>query len=146
MYVIIMTYCMMFHLIRFYKNCFAFHSQACSRSMYISGLSVSITTTPPSPPFQAATWIRFACQSTGFLVTYNWTVYCVHNQPPNQPMIVAHFTDNTNLGEISLSLRSTAKSCADTVVCTTRDFSGNTGQATWTLGTVTGMNEIYSCC
>lgn len=103
-----------------------------------AGLTVSITTDPPSPPFQAATWINFACQSTGLLVKYNWTVYCAYNQPPGQPRFVDRFTDNTDLGEISLRLRSTAPSCADTVVCTTRDLFGNTGEAIWTLGTVTG--------
>ena len=99
---------------------------------------MTITTTPPSPPFQAATWIDFACQSTGISVTYNWTVYCAYNQPPGQPRFVARFTDKTNLGEISLRLSSTARFCADLVVCTTRDIFGFTGEATWTLGTVTG--------
>ena len=102
---------------------------------------MSITTTPPSPTYQAATWIQFACQSTGIFVTYNWTLYCAYNQPPDRPMLIAQFTDRTILGEMSLRLRSTPTSCVDTVVCSARDIvTGNTGNATWTLGMVTGMH------
>ena len=103
---------------------------------------MSITTTPLSPPYQAATWIYFACHSSGLSVTYNWTVYCAYNQPPDQPKLVSQFTGNTNLGVETLRLRSTSKKCIDTVVCTARDSSGDTGEYTWTNGTVTGNNVI----
>ena len=113
-----------------------------------SDLNVSITTIPPSPPFHAATWIKFACHihSSGINVTtFNWTVYCTHNQPPGQPRLVRHYANIQvkYLNLTSLRLKSTARSCYDTVVCSTRDTAtGSTGQATWKLGIVTGTGNV----
>ena len=102
-------------------------------------LQVNITTDPPTPPYPAATWIRFKCDvQTQFPVSYNWTGYCT-SQGSNQ---VAFRHTNYNVsGIFTLGVRSTPTSCIDTIVCSAVDSMGNSGEATWQIDNVTGENN-----
>ena len=99
---------------------------------------MNITTDPPTPPYSAATWIRFKCNvQTHFPVSYNWTGYCT-SQGSNQ--VAFTFTNYNNTEEYTLNVRSTPTICIDTVVCSAVDSVGNSGEATWEIANVTGKN------
>ena len=101
--------------------------------------AATIRTDPDSPPYPAATWILFACEVENAavgIVYYNWTVSCSHLSPP---LIVAHLTDNSDIGTLSLRVRSTPGFCADMVVCNVNDTTGNTASATLQITQVTGL-------
>ena len=119
-----------------------------------AGLTVSIVTDPPSEPYPAATWIRFACHVTGnsSMVTFNWTLLCSSQDPP---LIVTTFDNRVNVSQFDIRVPSTPRSCLDTVRCNASDLLGNTGHATWRIGQVTGeelsrsitqSSYIYSWC
>lgn len=103
---------------------------------------MSIVTKPASGPFIAADWIQISCHVTGntSAVTYNWTLLCSSQDPP---LVVNSRLNKTDVGEFSLSIRSTPNICQDTAKCTAADLSGNTGEATWKMGRVTGI-YIYT--
>ena len=110
-------------------------------------LRVTINLDTPGPPHQAATWIQLTCEAPTayyqFLVIYDWTFYCTHrgSEPLGSPLASVRNHDPTIL------LRSTPTQCFDTVVCTAHDLLTNTtGQATWIVGPVTGMQKSVCMC
>ena len=101
-------------------------------------LQVNITTDPPTPPYPAATWIRFRCDIlTSLPVSYNWTAYCT-SQDSNR--VVFRHANLNNTNDIILSVWSTPKICIDTVVCSAVDSMGNSGEASQWIANVTGKN------
>ena len=107
-----------------------------------TALQVNITTDPPTPPYPAATWIRFRCGVvTSLPVSYNWTGYCT-SQGSNQ--VAFTFTNYINTEGYTLNVRSTPTICIDTVVCSAADWVGNSGEATWEIANVTGRNWVAS--
>ena len=108
-----------------------------------AGLQVSIRTDPLSQPYPAAIWIHFACHVENAIGTvfHNWTAFCSRFSPP---LIVGRIDDNeNNHGEFTLRVRSTPPSCLDTLVCNANDSTGQTGNATWHAGAITGVYCMY---
>ena len=73
------------------------------------------------------------------MVMYDWILLCSNQQPP---LVVSTYENYTNVSQFDLSVRSTPSSCLDTVICNALDQSGNSGNATWRIGQVTGEQVI----
>ena len=99
---------------------------------------MNITTDPPTPPYLAATWIRFRCDVlTSLPASYNWTGYCTSQ---GSKRVAFRHANLNNTNDIILSIRSTQTSCIDTVVCSAVDSMGNSGEASQWIANVTGKN------
>ena len=101
---------------------------------------MSIITDPATEPYPAAQWIRFGCHVTGntSMVMYDWILLCSSQQPP---LVVFTYENHTDVNRFDINIRSTPSSCLDTVMCNVMDRSGNSGQATWRTGQVTGTTR-----
>lgn len=73
------------------------------------------------------------------MVVYDWIMLCSSQQPP---LIVETFRNYTNVSQFDVSVASTPRICLDTVMCNATDQSGNSGNATWRTGRVTGKPQI----
>ena len=104
---------------------------------------MSIVTDPATEPYPAAHWIRFGCHVTGntSMVMYDWIFLCSSQQPP---LVVFTFENHTDVNQFDVRIRSTPRSCLDTVMCNASDQSGNIGHATWRIGRVTGEQVLIS--
>ena len=105
-------------------------------------MTVSIVTDPATEPYPAAEWILFSCNVIGntSMVVYDWILLCSRQQPP---LVVQTFENHTNVSQFDIQVPSTPRSCLDTVMCSAMDRSGNSGQATWRIGRVSGEHLIY---
>jgi hypothetical protein len=88
-------------------------------------------------PFSAAEWILFSCHVTGntSMVVYDWILLCSNQQPP---LVVLTFENYTSVGQFDIRVPSAPPFCLDMVMCNVTDQSGNSGQAIWRIGRVTG--------
>ena len=96
-------------------------------------LVVSLTSSPPGPSYQAATWITFQCsaRSGSGIYRYQWKVYC-------RATGILVFSSTAGL-ETSFRIKSTPPLCYDQVECVAEDtVLPFTGSASSSITSVTG--------
>ena len=73
------------------------------------------------------------------MVAYDWILLCSNQQPP---LVVMRDENYTSVGQFNIQVSPVPLMCLDTVTCSAMDQSGNSGDATWRIGRVTG-EQVY---
>jgi hypothetical protein len=102
--------------------------------MFIVDLTVSLTSNPSGPLYQAAIWITFQCSATSGsgLYRYKWRVYCSSTGALVFESVVG--------SEVTFRIKSTPSVCYDKVECVAEDtVLPLTGSGSETISSVTGI-------